>query len=311
MQARQVVVDTFFDHTAQREGFTPFPYCDILNLVTSGVGNLIDAGPNHNPGGNSPSIVRARLNNVVSAAAMAPAMRLPWRLRAPGWTSKNPLAGTLVSPAEVADAWTKVKRHNEVVPDFAQRGGFAYKDLTNITLDMASVKQLFNDTLRDFDGKLSIRYPGYSTWPADAQMAILSMAWGMGPNFNFPAFKAAVDRQDFRAAAIQSFFKGGGGKLEAPGQDPMETRTGRNAENFVMFHNAADVLKGGVDRDRLFFPGTVGNSSGAVSKGGSIASTTNPRIGQALTTMAGLAAVSAVGWSAWELFGSKGKKKAR
>ncbi len=307
---RQVIKETFFDFTAGREGFTPFMYCDILNLVTTGVGNLVDAGPNHNPGGNSPSIVRARLNNVVSAAAMTPAMRLPWRLKAPGWTSKNPLAGNLVSPSEVADAWTKVKRQNEVVPDFSQRGGFAYAGLTNLTLDMEAIKKLFGDTLRDFDAKVAAKYPTYEQWPADAQMAVLSMSWAMGPNFNFPAFKAAVDRMDFKSAAQQSFFKGGGGKLEPVGEDPASHRAGRNLENYKMFLTAAEVVKGGVDRDRLFFPGTVGASPGQLpSGGGGIAniSGSNPRIGQAAMAAGALGGAAAIGWGIWEFF--KGGKK--
>jgi hypothetical protein len=297
---RQIVKETFFDFTAGREGYTPFMYCDILNLVTTGVGDLIDSGPNHNPGGNSPSIVRARLNNVVSPAAMAPAMRLPWRLKAAGWTSKNPVAGDLVSPAEVADAWTKIKRQNEVVPDFSQRGGFAYAGLTNLTLDMAAVKELFQNTLDSFNAKLASRYPGYETWPADAQTAILSMAWAMGPSFDFPAFKAAVDRLDFRSAAKQSFFKGGGGTIDK--------RTGRNAENETMFNNAADVLKEGADPDRLFFPSSVAKSAGVLPTG--VASTVSS------TRMANLALIgtgaAAAGWAGWEAFkwwdGRRGKR---
>lgn len=303
---RQIVRDKFFDFTAGREGFTPFMYCDTLNLVTTGVGNLIDAGPNHNPGGNSTSAVRARLNNVVSSSAMQPAMGLPWRRKAAGWTSKNPLAGGLVSPSEIAAAWTQVKRQNEVVPDFSQRGGFAYAGLTDLTLDMQGLKDLFNRTLNSFDKTLNNRYPGYENWPADAQLALLSMSWAMGPNFNFPAFKSAVDRLDFRAAAEQSFFKGGGGTLQ--------NRTGRNAENVIMFTNAADVLKGGVDLDRLFFPGTVGSSDGVLpgarpvpSSGGGVANVSGS---SAFGTVAIVGAgVAAGGWAGWELYNRwKGKK---
>lgn len=300
---RQIVKDKFFEFTAGREGFTPFMYCDILNLVTTGVGNLIDAGPNHNPGGNSSSAVRARLNDVVSAAAMTPAMKLPWRLKGPGWTSKNPVVGELVSPSEIADAWTKVKLQNVAVPDFSQRGGFAYAGLTNLSLSMEDLKALFNRTLTSFDATLQSKYPGYENWPADAQLALLSMSWAMGPNFNFPAFREAAIREDFRAAAQQSFFKGGGGT--------MENRAGRNAENVIMFTNAADVVKGGVDRDRLFFPGTVATTPGVLSPPKvAAAASTNPRIGDVAVIGAGAAAA---GWAGWELFkwydGRRGKKR--
>lgn len=237
---RQIVRDSFFDFTAKREGFTPFMYCDVLNLVTTGVGNLIDAGPNH---GGSNTAERARLNNVVSASAMAPAMRLPWKFKAPGWTSKNPLAQGTASQTDIAAAWTATKRQNEVVPDFSQRGGFAYAGLTNLTLDMQGLKDLFARTLDSFDKTLGSRYPGYESWPADAQLAIMSMSWAMGPAFNFPQFKAAVDRLDFNEAAKLSFFRGGGGTESV--------RSGRNAENEKMFQTAAIVLKNGSDPDIL------------------------------------------------------------
>jgi hypothetical protein len=247
---RPIVQKEFFDFSAQREAYTPFMYADVLNLVTTGVGNLIDAGPNNNPGGNAPSVVRARLNNVVSAAAMDPAMRLPWKLRGPGWSRLNPVAGAPVSPSEVADAWTRVKKQNEVVPDFSQGGGLAYAGLTNLTLDLETIRALFNRTLASFDATIAKHYPGYDTWPADAQQAILSMSWANGPNFSFPVFKAAADRRDFDAMADASFFKGGGGTPDK--------RTGRNLENQIMFHNAAVVERTGADPDRLIFPGTSG-----------------------------------------------------
>ena len=292
---RQVVRDVFFDFTAAREGFTPFPYCDTLNLVTTGVGNLIDAGP--------------RNGFDISDAAMAPAMRLPWKIRAAGWTSKNPLAGALATPDEVREGWIRCKLQEQNVPGFNQRGGFAYANLTPLTLDMDGLKQLFQSTENHFDEVLSSRYPNYEQWPADAQLATMSMAWAMGPAFNFPAFKAATDRLDFATAAEQSFFKGGGGTLTA---DP-NTRAGRNKDNYLMFQNADAVVKGGTDRDRLYFPGTPANSAGqlpssgqgnaSLSTGGpggiANVSGSNPRIGDAAVISVGL---GAAGWAGYQLF---------
>jgi hypothetical protein len=248
---RQVVRDVFFDFTAEREGFTPFPYADTLNLVSTGVGNKIDNGRQVLQPANTAAerMARAAENTDESAAAMAPALTLPWKKRAPGWTSKNPVAGALVSSAEVADAWLVVKRMNARSPGFAQQGGFKYAGLTNITLDMQGLRQLFERTLNAFDATLSSRYPTYQEWPADAQLATLSMAWAMGPKFNFPQFKAAVDAGDFEKAAELSFFRGGGGSPNA--------RSGRNKENELMFKNAAMAVKGGANLDLLFFPGVA------------------------------------------------------
>lgn len=270
---RSVVKEVFFDYTAGREGYTPFMYCDNLNLVTTGVGDLIDAGPNYS---GVSSVERAALNNVVSANAMAPAMRLPWRKRGPGWTSKNPIAGDLVSPAEVADAWTKVKRQNELVPGFAQRGGFAYAGLTDLTLSVDAIRDLFNTTLLNFESTLRGYMPTYDDWPADAQLAVLSMAWAMGPNFpvTFTEFRKAAIREDFDIAGQQCDFKGGG-SLSDPNS--------RNSAHKIMFANAANVVKGETDRDRLYFPtgGVSIPSSPYVHSPSAIVAglKSNPRIG--------------------------------
>lgn len=248
---RQVVRDVFFDFTAEREGFTPFLYADILNLVSTGVGNKVDDGRQvlQPAATTAERMARAAENIDESAAAMTPALSLPWKKRAAGWSSKNPVAGALVSPSEVADAWLAVKRMNARSPGFAQQGGFKYAALTTITLDMQGLRQLFERTLAAFDATLSTRYPTYQEWPADAQLATLSMAWAMGPAFHFPAFKVAVDAGDFEKAAEVSFFRGGGGTPNA--------RSGRNKENELMFMNAATVVKGGANPDLLFFPGVA------------------------------------------------------
>ncbi len=280
---RQVVKDAFFDYTAKREGFTPHMYCDKLNLVTTGVGNLIDHGP--------------RNGLDISPAAMAPAMSLPWFHKQGGWTAKNPIVDNVrASQSEIANNWKLVKLAGR-----SQMGGFAgYENLAgnDLSLSMSGVMKLYNDTLDRMDTTLTAKYRGFQDWPADAQLATLSMAWAMGPNFDFPAFKAAVERMDFESAAKQSFFKGGGGTLEH--------REGRNADNVIMFSNADVAVKGGIDFDRLFFPGTS-NSAGRVSGGGiaSIAGA-NPRIGS-VAMIGGAAALS--GWAGWELFKHwKGKR---
>lgn len=269
-------------------------YCDVLNLVTTGVGNLIDAGPNQNPGGNSPSAVRARLNNVVSPAAMAPAMSLPWKLKGPGWTTKNPVAlDGIVSQSAIAEAWTTVKRQNEAVPDFSQQGGFKYAGLTALTLDMQAMKDLFTRTLNSFDASLAKRHPQYATAPADAQQAMMSMAWANGPNFDFPKFAAAVQARDWAQAAVESYFKGGGGTPDK--------RTGRNADNVIMFNNANVVEKGGGDLDLLIFPGTS-SSVVPVRPGVILPNTGIVSAGTAGKVALGTVAVGAGGWGLWKLW---------
>lgn len=258
---RQVVRDRFFSFTVQREGWTPFMYCDTLNLVTTGVGNLIDAGPNH---GGPSSAVRAALNNVVSEAAMAPAMALPWRIKGEGWTFKRndpnfpigPL-GRLASRSEIAEAWTITKRQNAKVPNFAQNGGFAYQNLTKVSLSNADMKALFERTMNSFDATLARSFAGYESYPAAAQFAMMSMAWAMGPGFGttFKSFKAAMESGDFKAAAEHSFFKGGGGTPD--------NRTGRNRENREALLFAVD---NGGDALPPFLQSVVAFAAGASSQ---------------------------------------------
>lgn len=273
---RPVVREQFFQFTVDREGFTPFMYCDKLNLVTTGVGNLIDSGP--------------RNGLDTSASAMAPAMGLPWFHKQGGWTPKNPIVDdSRASASEIAANWRLVKLAGR-----SQMGGFAgYANLAgnDLSLSMDGVKELFATTLDRFERTLIGKYSGWESWPADAQLATLSMAWAMGPAFNFPAFKAAVDRLDFDTAAKESFFKGGGGTLDE--------REGRNKENETMFHTAAAVVRGGVDPDRLFFPGDA-SSPGVLPTGGGgigVASVAGRTVGNIGIIGAGL---GAIGWAIWQ-----------
>ncbi len=290
----QVVKDVFFDFTAEREGFTPFMYCDRLNLVTTGVGNLID---------------RSKRDSFdISANAMTPAMSLPWKFKAPGWTSKNPLAAERANADEIREAWIRTKLQEQNFPGFNEGGGFKYAGLTPLTLDLTAIHNLFNTTLADFDAKLLkvSRFPNYGAWPADAQLALLSMAWAMGPAFTDPdaehpkgkfiQFRNAANLEDFVTASRESFFNGGGGTLNA--------RAGRNRENELMFKNAADVVKGGVDRGRLFFPGTVTSSPGVLP----VANISGASPGSMAVTAV---ASSAAGYGLWRLYKHFTGKKSR
>ena len=290
---RQAVKDIFFDFSVGHEGFTPFMYCDILNLVTTGIGNLIDKGP--------------RNGFAISNVAMAPAMGLPWKFKGAGWTSKNPVAADIASQADIREAWIRTKLKEQEIPGFNKGGGFAYAGLTPLTLDMEGLKTLFNRTLVSFENTIRTKNPNWESWPADAQLAMLSMAWAMGPAFTdkFKAMKIALDRGDFASAGAQSRFTGGdvksGGKLS------------RNEENVIMFKNAADVVKGGVDPNRLFFPGTVATSAGILPSPkdviGPVAvktKTLGERAIQIGTPIAAIAVIGAVGYSLYELNKEKG-----
>lgn len=269
---RQIVRDGFFDYSAKREGFTPFMYADTLNLITTGIGNLIDAGP--------------RNSTEVTPQAMAPAMGLPWFHKGPGWNPKNPVTdGVRASQSEIADAWAATKRAG-----IQAQGGFKYQNTTSLTLDMDGLKTLFNKTLSSFDAALAKHYPGYEQWPADAQLAILSMSWAMGPAFHpalgFQGFFNAVSREDFEAAKPEAVFKGGGSLT-----DPKS----RNFAHQIMFQNAANVVKAGADRDRLFFPGTS-DSAPAVNPSNAVARIPAAKPSNVATIAGGIAVAGVLGF---------------
>jgi hypothetical protein len=294
----------FINYSIKHEGFTPFMYCDVLNLVTTGIGNLIDMGPNHNQKGMATADV-ARLNTEVSPAAMAPAMGLPWKHKGSGWSSKNPVVGAPLSQSEIAAAWTATKQANSVNggktgKGLSQDGGFSYAGLTDATLDMQAISDLVSRTMASFNKTLVSHYPDFDKWPADAQFAVMSFSWANGPAFQtkFPQFNAALLAQDWDTCITQGQFRGGGSVT-----DPAS----RNHDNAIMFKNASDVAKGGGDRTSLIFPGSGGISplvgplkTQPVVPGPLITSTvTGTEIAVGATLAAGAA------WGIWKWWGRR------
>lgn len=207
---KQAVADSYTNFTTKFEGKLPFMYLDRLGLVTTGIGNLIDP--------------------------IGAALGLPW---------KHP-NGSRASASEIRDAWNTVKSHQEM----NEMGGGAFGGLTSIRLSNDDIKALVNSKLSENERSLKSQFPGYDHWPADAQMAILSMAWAQGPNFShkFPKFTRAVNQllPDFVTAATESHMQGVG--IE-----------GRNSANYDLFQNAAKVLKFGYDVEKLYWPQILPN----------------------------------------------------
>jgi GH24 family phage-related lysozyme (muramidase) len=165
------VADAFWKFTADREGSLDFMYADVKNLVTTGIGNLIDP-----------------INT---------ALNLPWRHRA---------TGELASGPEIVSAWNTVKGRI----DLNQKGGGYYRNVTDLYLDKEAIQELVRQRLNQNEAILRQGFPNYDSLPADAQLGILSMAWAAGPYFykSFPMFTKAVNSGDYVTAAVQSHMKG-------------------------------------------------------------------------------------------------------
>lgn len=199
----------FVPFSAPLEGVVPFMYLDVKGLVTSAIGNLIEP--------------------------IGDALALPFR---------RP-DGTLANHAEIAAEWERVKARQ----DLRLRGGMIFKSVTTLRLDNDGIVQVVNTTLDRMDRQLARRFRSYEDWPADAQLATLSMAWACGPAFHFPLLEAALLDQDFVRASNECTISTVGN----PGVKP------RNERNRLLYRNAATVVASGMlgpglDRETLYWP---------------------------------------------------------
>lgn len=169
---RQVVHDIWHRFSEPLEGRVHWMYLDILGLVTTGVGNLIDPMP--------------------------AALVLPWR-----WPD-----GSLAPRHAVEAQWSALKaapslakRHYRYAREFLEQ---RFRHAINLTDD--DIDALVTQKLRSNETELLKHFPRWHSWPADAQLAVASMAWAMGPAFSrkFPTFTGIVNAGDFvRAGTIE------------------------------------------------------------------------------------------------------------
>lgn len=195
------------------EGVVKFMYLDIKGLVTIGVGNLIDP--------------------------IGAALALPFKFKGTGMPA---------SRADIESEWNLLKGK----PELAQKGHRACAPLTKLELDDPTIDKLVSTRLQQNEAFLKKQKPfkEFDKWPADAQLALLSMAWAMGPGFagGWPKFSAACEKMDFDAAAENCQMSEAGNPGVAP----------RNRADKLLFQNAAAVIAGEADgfyeRPTLYYP---------------------------------------------------------
>lgn len=152
------------------EGVVYWMYLDTHNppLVTTGMGNMIDP--------------------------VELALGLPWQ-----WGA----SGAFASTDSIATEWRAVKADATL----SQRGARAAEAGTLLRLPDAAVDALIGQKLDQFEMELKLHpaFAAFETWPADAQLALLSMAWAMGPGFGggWPHFTASCAALDFETASMQ------------------------------------------------------------------------------------------------------------
>lgn len=207
------------------EGYVPFMYLDVKGLVTTGIGNLIDPMP---LGGN-----------------------LPWRRK----TTKE-----LATQSEYSSEWQLIKNTTTL----AKHGHRAASGLTKLYLEKEDVYTLVAQVRDRFYGILKVRFPEIDSWPADAQLATMSMAWACGPWFRFANLEAALRAKNFRGAAASCAINTTGN----PGVRP------RNVMNTSLYITAqlcqdgklnGDIVHWGADRSPKGLQGAL-NASGTNPK---------------------------------------------
>jgi len=176
------------------------------------------------------------------------ALALPWQ---------NP-DGSPASQADISAAFDAVKSA------YPGTQSTASQSLTSIRLSPQALDDLMLKTIASNQTILAERYPNIASIPADAQLALHSIAWAWGPGFdsvwggNGTAFKNAIASKDFNSAAQI---------MESSSQHEESINPGivpRDQGNLVMFANAA---KNKLDPSKLYYPGTYGAPWGTMLLG--------------------------------------------
>lgn len=236
---RQAAIDAFVTFTEKFEGRVNSMYLDLHipdPLVTIGIGNLIDP--------------------------VSLALSLPFTFP----------DGRAASQAEIAAAWQAVKGRT----DLAKAGFHAFESLTTLRLTDDAVGKLVLGRMQTNEAFLARRFPGWDTWPADAQLGMHSIAWAAGAGIQAPhlqiALTASPPRFDVAAgpdgdAAHDLRFRGeawlhDATVVSAPGAPLVERLTNpglrpRNLATKLLFTNAQRAQTQGLDPEVLSWPNAV------------------------------------------------------
>ncbi|WP_019074670.1 peptidoglycan-binding protein [Streptomyces hokutonensis] len=192
----QSVWDSFIPFSAPLEGRIQFMYLDVKSLVSTGVGNLLDADDPQHFGTNPKPLPDIFTLDWYDKDTLAPATR-----------------------AEIIQEYKTVKNSNTAHATIGQK-----EAITRLRISNASIDDLVRNKLSQFEQYLRGRtdFEELEDWPADAQLGLFSMAWGLGPAFKFPKFQAAAQQRDWLVMAGESKMTETGN----PGVIPRNVRNG-------------------------------------------------------------------------------------
>lgn len=184
------VRDAFVPFSIRFEGSVSWLYQDIKGLVTIAVGVLVDP--------------------------------LELALDTLGGHMVRASDGQPASRHEIAADWQAVKRH----PDLARRGHRAAESVAWLRLTPEGLEAVTLGKLDAMVAALARRFPQLPSWPASAQLAVLSLAWACGAGFRFPRTERALLARDWATAAEEAV-------IDATGNPGVVPRNEANRELFL------------------------------------------------------------------------------
>lgn len=206
------VKEAFYGFTEKFEGAIPWMYLDIKGLVTVAVGNLIDPI----------SLVNGL--PFINMKTLQPATK-----------------------EEIVSEWHVIKSNVQL----AKKGHKAAEKFAKLRMTIAGMSDLVNYRLSQNESYLRKRFPKLDEWPADAQLALFSMAWAMGPAFKFATLEKALNAGKF------DVYDGNGRHLCWMNDTNNAGLRPRNIANVKLFENAAKVMKNNLDVSVLHYPNVV------------------------------------------------------
>jgi hypothetical protein len=198
--------ESYHAFSAPLEGRVDAMYCDVLGLITCAVGCLIDP------------------------------IYLAKEIR---WTLED---GSVADMAQVTADWNLLKAGAQ---HYAKLHWKYARAATKCRLTEDEIDRLVKVRLTANETQMRKTFPDWDSFPADAQLAIMSMCWAVGAGWptKFPNLKRCVLQQDWEGCVASCKIREEGN----PGVVP------RNAKNRFCFHNAA-LTKGTPFADTLEWP---------------------------------------------------------
>ncbi len=206
--AHRSALEAFVPMNSPIEGVFHWLYLDVKRLATTAMGCLVDT------------------------IALVTALR--WRLP----------NGELASRAQVISEWAALNARPELSAYAAS--SHVIESATTIRLLDSDISSVVQNRLLAIEQRMRHFFKNWDYFPADAQLALLSMGWALGSDFEtgYPKLTAAANRGDWETCAIECEIShaGNAGVIA------------RNTQNVLLFHNAHAVSELHIDPETLHWP---------------------------------------------------------